>query len=233
MFSLLVALEERRQSGRGVHVECTMVEGALNAAAEQLVEFTAYGNRMERQGNRAYNAAPQGLYPCRGHSLESPQWLALSVATDDQWAALRQWLGDPAWSAEPALGDLQGRRQRHDEIDNHLAAHLADRDREEVAESLRAIGVPAAVLADPRESSLHSQMRARGFHETLDHPVAGSLAHPTLPFRYASVPSWLRNPAPTLGQHSREILKELGYDEARIAGLEEAKIIGTVPEGLA
>ncbi len=76
-------------------------------------------------------------------------------------------------------------------------------------------------------------MRARGFHETLDHPVAGSLAHPTLPFRYASVPSWLRNPAPTLGQHSREILKELGYDEARIAGLEEAKIIGTVPEGLA
>ena len=233
VFSLLVALEERRQSGRGVHVECTMVEGALNAAAEQLVEFTAYGNRMERQGNRAYNAAPQGLYACRGHSLESPQWLALSVATDDQWAALRQWLGDPAWSADPALGDLRGRRQRHDEIDKHLAAHLADRDREEVAESLRAIGVPAAVLADPRESSLHSQMRARGFHETLDHPVAGPLAHPTLPFRYASVPSWLRNPAPTLGQHSREILAELGYDEARIAALEEAKVIGTVPEGLA
>ena len=75
-------------------------------------------------------------------------------------------------------------------------------------------------------------MRARGFHETLDHPVAGALAHPTLPFRYASVSQWLRYPAPTLGQHSREILAELGYDETRIAALEEAKVIGTVPEGL-
>ena len=232
VFSLLVALEERRAKGSGVFVECTMVEGALNAAAEQLVEFTAYGNLMERQGNRAYHAAPQGLYACRGHSPETPRWLALSVATDAQWQSLRAWLGDPAWAADPGLESLLGRREQHDKIDEYLRSFFGERDRDEAVQELVDAGIAAGAVADPRESSGHPQMRARHFHEFLEHPVAGRIAHPSVPFRYASVSNWLNRPAPTLGQHNREILLELGYDEAAIAALEEQKIVGTLPENL-
>ena len=71
VFALLVALAEREVTGRGSHVELPMVESALNAAAELVIEATAYGNILVRDGNRSPGAAPQGVYACRGVE----QWL--------------------------------------------------------------------------------------------------------------------------------------------------------------
>ena len=232
-FAFLVALEERRARGEGVHVECTMVEGALNAAAEQLVEFSAYGNLMQRDGNRAPEAAPQGLYPCRGHdAAASPRWLALSVASDAQWRALVDLLGRPAWACDPGLADLAGRRARHDAIDEELRPWIAAREREKLVEELLAAGVPAAPVADPRAASRNPQMAARGFYEQFSHPVVGTHPAPTVPFRYTTVERWLRTPAPTLGQHNREILGGLlGLGEGEIRALEQAGVIGERPEG--
>jgi len=233
-FALLVALEERERLGRGVHVECTMVEGALNAAAELAIEFSAYGGRMARQGNRSPAAAPQGLYPCANHDpVASPRWLALSVETDGQWRALRQALGDPAWAREPALASHAGRRAAHDRIDAELRPWLAARERDAAIEALVAAGVPAAPVADPRAMHAHPQLVARGFFETIDHTEVGPQATPAVPFRYASVARWLRRPAPALGQHNHEILSQLlGLSDAQIAALAQAKVIGDQPEDL-
>ena len=231
-FTLLVALEERRVLGEGVHVESTMVEGALNAAAEQAIEYTAYGNVMQREGNRSPEAAPQGLYPCRGHSAETPCWLALSVVTDAQWKTFVGHLGAPSWSADPELATRAGRRSQADRLDAELRPWFAQRDRDVCVEELVAAGIPAAPVADPRVSNQHAQLRAREFYESCEHPVAGHLRLPTLPYRYASVERWIRTPAPTLGQHNREILSELGLGDEEITALEEQKIIGSKPEGL-
>ena len=135
-----------------------MVEGALNAAAELVLEATAYGNLLERDGNRSPNVAPQGLYVCRGDD----QWLAISVVTDEQWRGLVRALGSPAWAADPALEDYAARRARHDELDDHLAQWCAERDPGEAAELLVAHGVPAGVGRDPRSMFDHPQLqRAR------------------------------------------------------------------------
>jgi crotonobetainyl-CoA:carnitine CoA-transferase CaiB-like acyl-CoA transferase len=222
-FALLVALAEREVTGRGVHVEVPMVEGALNAAAEQLVEWTAYGRLMQRDGNRGPEAAPQGLHACRGHSPETPRWLALSVPSDAQWRALRRWLGDPEWAADPALATHAGRRAAHDAIDRELRAAFAGREREAAVAELVAAGVPAGAVLDPRAAHAHPQLAARGFFEEVAHPVVGRHATPTLPFRFASVSRWIRSPAPTLGQHTREGLGSL-------LGL-SARVIGERPEG--
>jgi crotonobetainyl-CoA:carnitine CoA-transferase CaiB-like acyl-CoA transferase len=232
-FALLVALEERERLGRGVHVECTMVEGALNAAAEVAIEFSAYGGRLVREGNRSPAAAPQGLYPCVGHdAAASPRWLALSVESDEQWLALRALLGDPDWARDPDLAHRAGRRAAHDTIDAELRPWFAARERDDAIAALVEAGVPAGAVADPRTSSAHPQLSARGFHETIDHPEVGEQATPGLPFRYASVERWLRRPAPTLGQHNHEILSELGLTDEEIAALAAAKVIGDHPEGL-
>ena len=92
---VIESVDVRDRTGLGCHIEAPMVEGTLNAAAEQIIEFSAYGATMEREGNRSPWAAPQGLYPCRG----SEQWLAISCESDAQWYALRLALGDPAWAA--------------------------------------------------------------------------------------------------------------------------------------
>jgi crotonobetainyl-CoA:carnitine CoA-transferase CaiB-like acyl-CoA transferase len=232
-FALLVALAEREATGRGVHVECTMVEGALNAAAEPLIEFTAYGRLMHRCGNRSPGAAPQGLYPCRGSRPGRERWLALSVATDAQWEALREVLGRPAWSDDPALATRAGRRDAHDRIDEALRPWFAGRDRETLVDALLAAGVPAAPVADPREASANPQHRARGFFEPFAHSVVGDQCAPRVPFTYTTVERWLRSAAPTLGQHNREILGGLlGLDDAAIAALAADGVIGTRPRGV-
>ena len=228
-FAALVGLANREVSGTGHHVECPMVEGALNAAAEPIIEYTAYGRLLERDGNRCASAAPQGLYACRGEE----NWLALSVETDAQWQALTEVVARPDWARDPGLGTLAQRRAQHDRIDAGLRAWAAERDLESAVEELVARGVPAAVLVDARLSSDHPQMVARGFYEQTPHPVVGMHPIPGVPFRYASRERWIRSPAPTMGQHNREILGDLlGLSEAEIDSVEAEGVIGSRPEGL-
>jgi crotonobetainyl-CoA:carnitine CoA-transferase CaiB-like acyl-CoA transferase len=228
-FAMIVGLAERDVTGRGSLLEVTMVEGALNAAAELVLEATAYGNSLERDGNRSPNVAPQGLYPGREHET----WLAVSVTTDTEWEGLVDALGRPEWALAPELKTYEGRRACHDELDARLGEWSATRDPAEAAELLIAHGVPAALGRDPRSLYDHPQLQARGFWEDIDHPIVGSMPTPTLPFRFASVDRWLRTPAPTLGQHNHEILvDELGVDEATYADLEAKQVIGTRPLGL-
>jgi crotonobetainyl-CoA:carnitine CoA-transferase CaiB-like acyl-CoA transferase len=228
-FAILVALAEREATGQGQLLEVTMIEAALNAAAEQAVEYTAYGRVLERDGNRAPSAAPQNLYSCRGEE----QWLALSVGTDGQWEGLRAALGHPAWAEDPQLSTHAGRRAAHDRLDEHLAGWAAARDLEDAINTLVSHGVPAGYVYDGRRSYRHPQLAARHFFEEIDHPVIGTHPVAGLPFRFESVDHWLRMPAPTIGQHNRQILAEqLGEDLAEIDDLEAADVIGTWPKGL-
>jgi crotonobetainyl-CoA:carnitine CoA-transferase CaiB-like acyl-CoA transferase len=228
-FALLVGLAERDATGEGVQFEVTMVEGALNAAAEIVLEYTAYGNLLQRNGNRVRVAAPQGLYACAGFD----RWLAVSVETDEQWHALCAALDHPEWSRDERFATRESRYAHHDELDERLSAWAARGDARELAARLVDAGVPAAAGRDPRTSHDNPQLIARGFHEVIDHPVVGAQATPGVPFRYASVDRWLRSPAPLLGEHNREILHDLlGLDDAQLADLEARHVIGTRPKGV-
>ncbi len=230
--AILVALNEREHTGRGCFVECAMVEGALNVAAEQVIEYTAHGRRIDRMGNRCPEAAPQGLYACAGHEvMTKPRWLALSIATDAHWRALLDWLERPAWSRTLAAATLANRQAAHDEIDEALRKTFADLELEDCLAGLLEAGIPAARLADPRALHAHPQLAARGYHERIDHPSVGVHPIATLPYRFASQPRWLRRSAPTLGQHNVEVLAELGLDTTEIEALEREGIIGGRPKG--
>jgi crotonobetainyl-CoA:carnitine CoA-transferase CaiB-like acyl-CoA transferase len=207
-----------------------MVEGALNAAAEQLVEFSAYGTVLQRDGNRAPYAAPQGVYPCAG----SENWLALSIATDTQWRAFAQALGSPSWATDAALATREGRRASHDKIDEEIVRWAADLDLASTVEDLVARGIPAAPVFRGSEASRHPQLAARGFFEECEHPVVGTHPMVTVPFRYATNSQpWTRSPAPVLGQHNREILSQVvGLSDSEIDALEAEEVIGTHPKGL-
>jgi crotonobetainyl-CoA:carnitine CoA-transferase CaiB-like acyl-CoA transferase len=103
----------------------------------------------------------------------------------------------------------------------------------QIAPDERSRSIPAADLADARLGSMHPQLAARGFFESVDHPVAGRHHVPAIPFKYRSVGKWYRSAAPTLGQHNAEILGDLlGLDAASIARLTDNGVIGTKPGGL-
>ncbi len=228
-FAILVGLSRREQTGHGSFIEVSMVEAALNAAAEQVIEYTAYGTVLSRLGNRSRDAAPQGLYPCRGYE----QWLALSIASDEQWVALKTVLGQPGWADDPSLDTHEGRWRAHDLIDKHLEQWASGQDSADAAAMLSASGVPASMLYDARFSPQHPQMVARGYFEHLNHSIVGQHQLPTIPFKFRSVDRWCRSPAPTVGEHNENILKELlGLDDTAIETLTDESVIGTRLKGI-
>jgi len=229
VLATILALRERDRTGEGRLVEATMIEAALNAAAEVLVEHQTSGTLLTRDGNRGPVSAPQGVYRCAGDE----EWIAVAVETDAQWEALRRFLGDPAWAADPALATADGRRAAHDLIDVRLGEWTADQSARVLSEQLCAAGVPAGYVCDPRDIRFNPQLVHRAFFETEDHPVCGPVVIPNAPWRFAGVTApWLRRPAPTLGQHNDEVLGGiLGLDPAELARLREIDIIGETPKG--
>jgi crotonobetainyl-CoA:carnitine CoA-transferase CaiB-like acyl-CoA transferase len=225
----LLGLDHRDRTGEGVLVEVAMAEAVLSCAAEPIVDYSAYGRLLQRDGNRSRLSAPQGLYRCRGFE----QWLALTVAGDEQWMSLKEVMGRPSWADNQEYDHLAGRQAGHDAIDGHLAAWAAEQDLPRVVEALIARGVAAGAVADPRLGRLHPQFAARGLYEETDHPLAGRLAVGTIPFRFASIDRWWTAPAPTLGQHNADVLRDVaGLDGQTIRRLERDGVIGQVPVGI-
>lgn len=230
-FAILVALARHQRSGIGHHVESTLAESALNIAAEQVLEWTAYGNRLDRMGNRSRRDAPQGLYLCADTGSPTAAWLALSITTDDQWRGLTSAMGDPEWATDPAFDTRAGRGAAHDAIDARVAAWTRTRRRAELVAELRRRQVPASEVADPcRIIETNPQVAARRFFETPEHPVAGPMPLPSAPFRFTGVDRWLRTPAPTLGRDNALVLGTvLGVSGDELAQLETDGVIGTTP----
>lgn len=232
--ALLLALAHRQRTGQGVRVEAAMVDAALNVAAEQVVEYSAYGHLLQRDGNRGPAAAPQNLY--RTSELDEfgrpDDWVAVAVATDAQWTGLVAALDHPAWAADE-LADTNGRRRHHTLIDEHLSRWCAARTGDEIVETLWAAGVPVAKVMQPHRVADLPQLVHRNFYEPVEHPVNPTARHSTLPMRIATGPQrFHRTHAPLLGQHNREVLTGLGLSDEEIADLAEQGIIGSTPAGL-
>jgi len=233
LVGLLLALEHRRRTGDGVLVEASMLDAALNIAAEQVVEHSAYGALLERDGNRGPTAAPQNLYLTAeaDDSGARDVWVAIAVAEDEQWLALRDALGRPAWAMDPALATVAGRRQQHDQIDRQLSSWCDQRSGDEIVDCLWPAGVPVARVMQPHDQATLPQLQFRGFFEEVDHPVAGPALHSTLPIRFSRGPDRLhRQPAPLLGEHNDEVLRGLGFSDDELAELDGAGVTGHVPD---
>jgi crotonobetainyl-CoA:carnitine CoA-transferase CaiB-like acyl-CoA transferase len=215
-----------------VLVEAAMVDAALNVAAEQAIEYSAYGALLQRAGNRGPTAAPQNLY--RTADIDefgrADSWVAIAVASNEQWIALRDAIGRPEWAVDPALSSVEGRRARHDLIDERLAAWCQHRNGDEIVHTLWDAGVAVGKVMQPHRQTELPQLAFRHFFEEVDHPVNGRSRHSSLPITFSRGPERLHlHHAPLLGQHNHELLAELGVTESEIVALEADGVIGREP----
>jgi crotonobetainyl-CoA:carnitine CoA-transferase CaiB-like acyl-CoA transferase len=152
--------------------------------------------------------------------------MSVAVMSDAQWAALAQAVEKPEWLDDPrfktmALRDLN--------IDDRLAltqSVLATRTTAEWLALLEPAGVPCAPVLTRKEVVLHPQTRANDVLVEYDHPVAGRLRQTRTAARFERTPAAHRFGAPTLGQHTDEILREAGLADADIAALRAGGIVG-------
>jgi benzylsuccinate CoA-transferase BbsF subunit len=225
-FAVLTALWHRRRTGEGQYIDLSQAETMVSLLGPAVLDYTANGNNALPQGNRADYAAPQGVYPCAGDD----RWIAISVVTDDHWTALTGELGAPDLAASHP--DAASRRAGHDALDGKLGALTAGREPFELMRRLQERGVPAAVVhtfGDLVEGD--PQLRHRGHFAVLDHPEMGPSIYNAPPYRLRGVADGdvgaiMRQPAPLLGQHTREVCSRiLGLDDARIDELTEQGVL--------
>lgn len=197
----LVALTERGQSGEGQVVESPMVGAGLNTTAEQVIDQSLAGRLHTSLGNRS-PLIDQDVFRCAGED----QWVAISIPTD---------------AARSALADATGAPDRAG-----LEQWCAERSPQDVTDALWAQGIPTAPVTWAQDTVDNPQLVARGFFDSVDHPVCGRHPYVSWPARFDAGPApWNRRPAPTMGQHNTEILLELGFDEGAIEALRAEEII--------
>jgi len=225
VFAAVAALVVRDRDGIGVHVESTMVESALNVAAEMLVEYSRNGIEMRRDGNRGPGARPQGVYRCRGDD----EWVALAALDSAARASLASLIGQP-----DLLWDEAEWREHADDIDKLISDWTSRQPVVEAVGTLRECGVAAAPLVTPTALLSDPQLLARGFWEEIHHPVAGSFLCTGMPFEFVGKPRrWIRRVSPLYGQHTDEVLMGvLGRSQEDLAALRRSGTISTRPAGL-
>jgi crotonobetainyl-CoA:carnitine CoA-transferase CaiB-like acyl-CoA transferase len=212
-------------------LECPMVGASLNLAAQQVVEYAAYGELLERRGNRSPTCVPQGVYRTADVDPDGTQdrWVAISVADDDQWRACSAVLELPA-----AVGTtIDERRAHEDDLDARVAEWCASRTTTDIVRQLSGAGVPCEAVVRAHEHDRLPPVVARRLFERIDHPVTGTADYIGAPFRFQRGPHvHHRTRSPLLGEHNRDVLaRVLGLDTAAVDRLEADGVIGDVVVG--
>ncbi|MCE9622639.1 MAG: CoA transferase [Actinomycetia bacterium] len=197
----LVALAERTRTGAGQVVESAMIGAALNTAAEQLIDYSATGRIHTSLGNGS-SLLEQDVFRCLGDD----QWVAISIPDD---------------AAMSVVGDLTGAQSMP-----ALAAWCAERSAEAVTDALWSHGIPVSPVFWAQQTIDNPQFVARGFFESVTHPICGTHPYISWPGRFSAGPAlWNRSPSPTMGQHNAEILAELGFDRGQIEDFSSRQVI--------
>jgi crotonobetainyl-CoA:carnitine CoA-transferase CaiB-like acyl-CoA transferase len=203
--AIMAALDHRRRTGEGQYIEQSQMESALYFLAPQLLDYQLTGAVPGRAGNESPTCAPHNVYPCLGDD----EWCAIAVQTDEQWRALRRVLGNPAWSADPALDTAAGRLAQREMLDAQIAEWTRDQEPHALMERLQAAGVPAGVVQRSSDLLADPQLNDRRFFRPMQHPEMGEVPYEGHQFRIRGYDSGPRTPAPCLGEHSAHVLQEI------------------------
>jgi crotonobetainyl-CoA:carnitine CoA-transferase CaiB-like acyl-CoA transferase len=214
-FGILQALTDRNHSGLGAYIDLSQFECSVASIGSLLCAASLNRENSFRTGNRSTAAAPQGCYRCAGED----KWCVITVETNEQWRALVGVLGNPSWATDPKLYTLLGRMQCQDEIDAGLEQWTSQLQSSEVENLLHAVGVPAERVRHIDEVVESSGNRSV-FH-AMKYPSGSSRLVAGVPFAFAHLPLASLKPAPLLGEHNRDILRQwIGFSDEEITELQ-------------
>jgi benzylsuccinate CoA-transferase BbsF subunit len=204
-FALVAALDYRRRTGRGTHIDLSQTEAAAVALGPALLDYAFNGRLMQRQGNRRADMAPHGIFPCVGQN----RWIAIGCRDDADWLALRRAMGEPAWAARPALDSLPGRKAAEDEIEAAIGAWTAPQEQYALMAALQEAGVPAGVVSDAAALGADPQLAHREQLWRAEHAYLGQYPVVGPQHILSGGPPVRENAGPLLGEANEWVCGEI------------------------
>ncbi len=212
--AVMLALRHRRKTGRGQLIELAQAETASAMLFQGFMDYLMNGRVPARLGNRSITGcAPAGVYPCRSEGPASEcgdRWIAIEVIDDAAWRALVEVMGSPDWARETDLATVEGRRARHDFLDEQIAAWTKDFDDYELFHRLQRAGVACAPVVNSYRIMDDEHVLARNLYQP--QVLAGGVGpyrFTTPVFRFSETPITVRQPSVALGEHNEYVYREV------------------------
>lgn len=216
----LAALRVRDQTGAGQRVDLCLLDALIHAQAAGLGSYLITGEVVPRTGNRSLYFAPSGIYPTKDGKMA-----VITCPGEKFFRNLCNAL-EVAWVDDPRFATIEARMQNQDELDRVIAARTRELTREELVERLVAADVLTAPIQSSPEVADDPQVRHNGMIQRVEHPTLGSIDVTGLPLHFGTTPGAVRLHPPRLGEHTDEILAELGYTREEIDALVKTKAAG-------
>ena len=213
--AVLAALARRQESGDGEHIDIGMLDVGVSFLSNQAMNYLISGRPPRRAGNAHPNIQPQDVFQARdGH-------LVLAVGNDEQFARFCDVLERPDLARDERFMSNAGRVRNTALLTPLIAEILARRDREHWVRACARAGVPCGPINTIPEVFADEQIRQRGMLVEIAHAVAGAVPQVASPMRFKNAPLSHERPPPLLGEHTEEILRELGWPDAKVRAASE------------
>ena len=230
--AIIAALMRRRTRGKTTTMESSIFRSGAVTAGPAILDYQLNDRLPERRDNRDSSAAPHGVYRCQGDD----RYCAISVEGDEQWAAFRQVLGNPAWTQELRFATAFARLNNQDELDRMVGEWTIQLTSEEVMDTLQQAGVPASIVSQGQDLHDSEHLKARDFYRQTNYYVAERGTHASqwdegtslswsMPFSMSETPVEFGNYS-NIGEDNSYVFGDLlGLSATEIARLSEQEVI--------
>lgn len=211
-YATMVALREvESKGGQGQIIDLSLLEPLFSFLAADVAVFQATGRIPPRSGNRASITAPRNVY-----LTSDGQWFALSASTQDMAERLFKAMGHAELISDPRFRTNSDRLQHVEEVDNLVQGFIGKMSLEQTAQVFEQNQITGAPVYDPSQFVRDPHVRDREVIVDVDDPEVGRVTMHNVVPRLGRTPGSIRTPAPALGQHTEEVLRAAGFNEAQI-----------------
>jgi formyl-CoA transferase len=211
--AILAALHFRSRTGRGQHIDTSLVEAGIALSVWEATEYFTTGRAPQPTGTAHRLSAPyQAIRRADGY-------MTLAAANDRLFERLARILGHPEWPSDPRFVDDTGRVSHREALAALIESVTVQRPREHWMALFAANGLPCGPINTYPQVFADPHVQARGMEVAIEHPTLGRLRTLGSPVKMSATPPIVNRRAPLLGEHTRDVLREAGYSEAEIDAL--------------